>query len=70
MDKPLALKIQEFQQNISDVISKSELPIYILKYQIRDLATEIDKLAENMAQEELQKYYQSQEEESKEEESE
>ena len=60
MDKPLSLKIQEFQKNISDIISNSELPIYILKYQIKDLYDEISRLADDFAQRELAQYYQSQ----------
>ena len=70
MDKPLPLKIQEFQQNMSEVIANSDLPIYILKYQIKDLLSEIEKLANEFAKQEVEQYYQSQkEEESNEEES-
>jgi len=60
MDKPLALKIQEFQQAVSDIISVSDLPIYILKYQIKDLLSEIEKLENNFSQQEIEQYYQSQ----------
>lgn len=61
MDKPLSLKIMEFQKDISEVISKSDLPIYILKYQIKDLYDEVNKLANNLSQQEIDEYYQSQE---------
>lgn len=60
MDKPLVLKIQEFQKAMSEIIASSELPIYILKYQIKDLLAEIEKLENDFAQKELQEYYQSQ----------
>ena len=60
MDKPLALKIQEFQKAMTSVIEQSGLPIYILKYQIKDLLAEIEKLENDFAQKELQEYYQSQ----------
>ena len=70
MDKPLPLKIQEFQQAMTDVIGKTDLPIYILKYQIKDLLSEIEKLEQSFAQQEVEQYYQSQqtEEETSEEE--
>ena len=61
MDKPLALKIQEFQQAVSEVIASSDLPIVILKYQIKDLLAEIEKAEADFTQQELQAYYQSQE---------
>ena len=61
MDKPLSLKIMEFQKDISEVISKSDLPIYILKYQIKDLYDEVNKLANDLSQQEIDEYYQSQE---------
>lgn len=61
MDKPLPLKIQEFQKQISEVISNSEIPIYILKYLIKDLYSEIDVMSNEFAQKELSEYYQSQE---------
>lgn len=61
MDKPLPIKIQEFQQAITDVIGKADLPIYILKYQIKDLLAEIEKLEQDFAQQEVNQYYQSQE---------
>lgn len=61
MDKPLPIKIQEFQQAISKVIEQSELPIYILKYQIKDLLSEIEKLEQTFAQQEIEQYYKSQE---------
>lgn len=61
MDKPLSIKIQEFQQAISKVIEQSELPIYILKYQIKDLLSEIEKLEHTFAQQEIEQYYKSQE---------
>ena len=61
MDKPLPIKIQEFQQAISKVIEQSDLPIYILKYQIKDLLSEIEKLEQDFAQQEINQYYQSQE---------
>ena len=60
MDKPLALKIQEFQKTISEVIGQSDLPIYILKYKIKDLLAEIEKLENDFTQKELNEYYQSQ----------
>ena len=60
MDKPLPLKIQEFQKEVSDAIAKSELPIYILKYLIKDLYSEIDAMSNEFAQKELSEYYQSQ----------
>ena len=60
MDKPLVLKIQEFQKAMTSVIEQSGLPIYILKYQIKDLLAEIEKLENDFAQKELQEYYQSQ----------
>lgn len=63
MDKPLALKIQEFQQAVSQVIQQSGLPIYILKYQIKDLLFEIEKLENDFAQREINEYYQSQQNE-------
>ena len=62
MDKPLPIKIQEFQQAISKVIEQSDLPIYILKYQIKDLLAEIEKLEQDFAQQEINQYYQSQKE--------
>ena len=60
MDKPLPLKIQEFQQAVSQLIEQSGLPIYILKYQIKDLLSEIEKIEADFAQQELTQYYQSQ----------
>ena len=60
MDKPLPLKIQEFQQAIAKVIAETDLPIYILKYQIKDLLSEIEKLENNFSQQEIEQYYQSQ----------
>lgn len=61
MDKPLSVKIREFQQNVSHIIEQSELPIYILKYQIKDLLSEIEKLEQTFAQQEIDQYYKSQE---------
>lgn len=63
MDKPLPLKIQEFQKNVSQMIQQSELPIYILKYQIKDLLSEIEKVEQDFAQREISEYYQSQQNE-------
>lgn len=60
IDKPISLKIQEFQRNISNIIGESELPIYILKYLIKDLYAEIDIMSNEFAQKELSEYYQSQ----------
>ena len=60
MEKPLSLKIQEFQQTITQAIDQAGLPIYILKYQIKDLLLEIEKLEQNFAQQEIEQYYQSQ----------
>lgn len=60
MDKPLTLKINEFQKAMTSVIEQSGLPIYILKYQIKDLLAEIEKLESDFAQKELEEYYQSQ----------
>ena len=62
MDKPLPLKIQEFQKEVSDAIAKSELPIYILKYLIKDLYSEIEVMSNEIAQKEVNEYYQSQNE--------
>ena len=61
MDKPLPLKIQEFQQAVSQLIEQSGLSVYILKYQIKDLLSEIEKVEAEFAQQELTQYYQSQE---------
>ena len=61
MDKPLALKIQEFQQAMSKVIEQSELPIYILKYQIKDLYSEIERIESEYTQQEIEQYQKSQE---------
>ena len=63
MDKPLVLKMQEFKQKMSEVINASELPIYILSYQIKDLYDEIEKLEYDYTQKEITKYYDSLEEE-------
>lgn len=60
MDKPLPLKVQEFQKEVSDAIAKSELPIYILKYLIKDLYSEIEVMSSEIAQKEVSEYYQSQ----------
>jgi len=60
MDKPLPLKIQEFQQSISHIIQDSGIPIYILKYQIKDLLSEIENLEQDFAQREINEYYESQ----------
>lgn len=59
MDKPLSVKIQTFQKEISDIIAKSELPIYLLKYLIKDLYLEIDNLANDFSQKEILEYNQS-----------
>lgn len=59
MNKPLSLKIQEFQRDISNIISQAELPLYILKYQIKDLYNEIDKLTNDLSKKEIDEYYQS-----------
>ena len=59
MDKPLSLKIQAFQREISNVISQAELPVYLLKYLIKDLYAEIDNLANEFAQKEIEEYNQS-----------
>lgn len=61
MDKPISLKVQEFQQNISNVIGESELPIFMVKYILKDLQAEIDRLTNDFAQKEIEEYYQSQE---------
>ena len=61
MNKPISLKIHEFQQEVSHVIQNSELPIYILKYQNKNLLSEIEKAEENFAQKEISEYYKSQE---------
>ena len=66
MDKPLALKINEFQKAMSSVIEQSGLPIYVLKYQIKDLLAEVEKLENEFAQKELAEYYQSQQQETEE----
>ena len=60
MDKPLPLKVQEFQKEVSDAIAKSGLPIYILKYLIKDLYSEIEVMSSEIAQKEVSEYYQSQ----------
>ena len=62
MDKPIPLKIQEFQREVSDAIAKAELPIYILKYLIKDLYSEIEIMSSEIAQKEVDEYYQSQNE--------
>ena len=69
MNKPLSLRIQEFQQNISNIIGESELPIYMIKYIIKDLLSEIDNIANDFAQKEIQEYQESLKEESEKEES-
>jgi len=60
MNKPMSLKIQEFQQNISNIIGESELPIFMIKYILKDLQSEIDRLTNDFAQKEINEYYQSQ----------
>ena len=42
------------------MISQSDLPIYVLKYQIKDLHSEIERLANDLSQKEINEYYQSQ----------
>ena len=59
MDKPITLRIQEFQQNLSQVIADSDLPVFIIKYIIKDLNTEIDNLATDFANQEIAAYYES-----------
>lgn len=59
MDKPVSLKIQEFQQNISNVIGESGLPIFMIKYILKDLQVEIDELANQFAQQEISQYTES-----------
>ena len=68
IDKPISLKIQEFQKNISAVIGESELPIFMIKFLIKDLCSEIDNVANDFAQKEIAEYYQSLENEKKDEE--
>lgn len=60
MDKPLALKTQEFQQNITKLINESGIPIQLIKYIIKDLYAEIDQLVENISKKEIDEYNQSQ----------
>jgi len=62
MDKPLSLKINEFKNSISDVVSNAEIPIYILKYLIKDLYEEIDNMVTNISNKEIKDYYESQKE--------
>ena len=59
MEKPLGLKMGEFKQQISDAITNSELPIYILQYMIRDLYNEVNELARTQSIKELEEYNQS-----------
>ena len=66
MDKPLVLKIDEFRKEMVSVIQQSDLPIYILKYQIKDLLAEVEKIENELSQKELQEYYQSQQQTEKE----
>ena len=65
MDKPISLRIQEFQKNISNIIGESELPIFMIKFLIKDLCVEIDNIANDFAQKEIAEYYQSLENEQK-----
>ena len=68
MDKPIALRIQEFQQNISKVIGESGLSIFFIKYILKDLQAEIDTLSEQFAVDEINEYRRSLQNEQKDEE--
>ena len=59
MDKPLSLRIQEFQKTITEVIGNSGLPIFMIKYILKDLQDEIERVANDYAQKEIDEYYES-----------
>ena len=54
MDKPTVLSIEEFKQKLSDVVSNSELPAFILEYIIKDLYTEVHNISEQVKLKEIQ----------------
>lgn len=59
MNKPTSLKIQEFQKSILNIINNSELPLYLVKYIIKDLSIEIDNTFDDLAKKEINEYYKS-----------
>lgn len=66
MNKPTTLLIEEFKQNMAEVINNSKLPAFILEYLIKDIHEEVEKLAESIKRKEISEYMESINEDSEE----
>ena len=61
MNKPLSLQVQETEQEVVEVINKSQLPAYVLKTMLE----RIYKQVELIEQEEIKKYEEAKKESDK-----
>lgn len=59
MDKPITISIEEFKQQISDVINNSGLHPFILDSILRDISNEIHILYENQVLNDKRNYEES-----------
>lgn len=59
MDKPITISIEEFKQQISDVINNSGLHPFILDSILRDISNEIHMLYQNQIARDRKNYEES-----------
>ena len=65
MDKPLIIKLEEFESNLINLINRSELPAFILKEPMRNAYDSITTLAKKEL-EQAKKVYQESEQQNSE----
>lgn len=56
MNKPLSLMAQETEQEIVEIINKSQLPAYVLKKMLQEIYSEVERIES----EEIKKYNEEQ----------
>ena len=56
MNKPTTMLMEEYKQKLIEVTNDSNLPPFLMSYILRDLLTEVDSVAKQMAEKEKQAY--------------
>lgn len=56
MNKPTTMLMEEYKQKLIEVTNGSNLPPFLMSYILRDLLTEVESVAKQMAEKEKQTY--------------
>lgn len=65
MEKPLSLKKSDFTKGLIDLINGCGLPAFVVADIVRDLSTEMQRLAQKELEEQTAAYYQALRDENK-----